>query len=197
MEGESDMAKVEINLNRFMLTTPVVLISAWGKERTPNIITIAWCGVICSDPPMLYASVRPSRHSYELLRENGDFVINIPTESQLEKVDQCGVVSGRNENKFTLCGFTPEKGKIADAPIIAECPVNIECRTRQVLELGVHHAFIGEVLATSADEKILDPDGKILSDFAPPVYCAATRSYHRTAKIPGAFYGYTKKESSK
>jgi len=85
--------KVNVTPNRFMLTTPVVLLSCWGRDSEPNIITLAWTGVLCSDPPIVYASIRPSRHSYSLLRANGDFVLNLPSAEQVEQVDLCGVVT--------------------------------------------------------------------------------------------------------
>lgn len=187
------MGKVAINSDRFLLTTPVVMLSACGNEKQPNIITLAWCGVICSDPPMVYASIRPSRHTYSLLKENGDFVINVPSQDQLEVADLCGVVSGKKDDKFDLCNFSAEISDVVKAPMIAECPVNIECRTRQILELGVHHAFVAEVMGIKADESVLDETGKTIDDFAPPVYSTGSRSYHKTELIEDATYGFSKK----
>jgi flavin reductase (DIM6/NTAB) family NADH-FMN oxidoreductase RutF len=142
---------------------------------------------------MIYGSVRPSRHSYGLLNENGDFIMNLPSVEQIEKVDTCGVVSGRNVDKFEMCGFTTVDGTEVDAPLIAECPVNLECRTRQVLSLGVHDAFLAEILMIHVNEEFIDGKGGIVADFSVPVYSTATRSYHSTNRIEGAVYGFSRK----
>lgn len=187
------MAKVSIQPDRFLVTQPVVLLSCWGKDRKPNIITLAWTGVICSDPPLVYASIRPSRYSYGLLKENGDFVINVPSKDQVREVDLCGVVSGRDEDKFALCGFTAERAAKVNAPLIAECSVNLECETRQVLELGVHHVFIGEVVNLQAAENIVVGKSRIDdSAFQPLAYATGPRHYHETGRIEGAYYGFSK-----
>jgi flavin reductase (DIM6/NTAB) family NADH-FMN oxidoreductase RutF len=185
------MAKVTVSPKRFLLTTPVALLSAWGKGGKPNIITIAWTGVMCSDPPLVYASVRPVRFTHSLLEQNGDFVLNLPGPSQAREVDLCGTVSGRRKDKFSLCGFTAVRAKEVDAPAIEECPVHLECRTVQVLSLGVHDAFVAEVLAIGAEEAIVKGKGRIGPRFAPLVYSTATGTYHRTAQL--ARVGFSKK----
>ncbi len=189
------MSKVDIRPDRFLITAPVVLLSCWGAERKPNIITLAWSGVICSEPPMVYASIRPQRHSHGLLEANGDFVVNLPSAGQAREVDLCGTVSGRDEDKFALCGFTAEPAAAVDAPLIAECLVNLECRTRQVLRLGVHDAFLAEVLAVVADEEIVVGGSRVDDDrFAPLVYATGPRHYHATSRIAGAHYGFSRSE---
>lgn len=185
------MKKVNVTPSRFMITTPVVLLSCWGRDSEPNIITLAWTGVLCSDPPIVYASIRPSRHSYSLLRANGDFVLNLPSAEQVEQVDLCGVVSGRSEDKFALCGFSAEAAEKVDAPLIAECAVNIECRTRDIVKLGVHEAFVADVLGILVNENLADGDGTDDSRFAPLVYSTGTRHYNRAARIDGASYGFS------
>ena len=140
---------------------PVVLLTCQVEEGKANIMTLAWVGIVSSDPPQLHASVRPSRHSHAILEKAGYFVINVPNADILEKVDKAGCVSGRDVNKWEEIGFTPLPSSLAGAPLIAECPINIECKTRQYLSLGAHDMFIGKILAVHADREILDEEGSI------------------------------------
>jgi len=153
--------KLEVNDTFLLAPLPVVLVGCAHKELGRNLLTIAWCGVDCSEPPLIHISVRPSRHSYRMIRESGCFTVNIPTKELLEKVDRCGLVSGREGDKFERVGLTALDGSAVDAPIVAECPVNIECKVRHVLELGIHHMFIGEVVAVRADEGLVREDGSL------------------------------------
>lgn len=159
------MAKLLIPPSEALYPVPVVLVSCIDKaNKKANILTIAWCGVVCSKPPLLGISVRPSRHSHKLIKESGDFCINVPTKDQLEKVDICGTLSGKDTDKFKACSFTACPASKISSPMIEECPLNIECVIRQVLKLGTHDMFIGEVLAVHVDSGITNKDGKI--DFA-------------------------------
>jgi len=153
--------KIDVKDTFLLAPLPVVLVGCAHKELGHNLLTIAWCGVDCSEPPLIHISVRPSRHSYRMIRESGCFTVNIPTKELLEKVDKCGLVSGREGDKFERVGLTALDGSAVEAPIVAECPVNIECRVKQVLELGVHHMFIGEVVAVRADEELVGDDGSL------------------------------------
>ncbi len=140
---------------------PAVMVSCAREGEKPNIITVAWVGTICSDPAMVSISVRPERYSYGIIRETGEFVINLTTEKLAYAADFCGVKSGRDTDKFSLLHLTPEKaGKLSHAPVIKESPVNIECRVTEIRELGSHHMFLAEVLAVDADEAYLNPNGK-------------------------------------
>ena len=140
---------------------PAVLVSTADLKRNANILTVAWTGTICSDPAMLYISVRPERYSYHMLKETGEFAVNLTTEKLAYAADFCGVKSGRDTDKFSLLHLTPEKaGKLSHAPVIKESPVNIECRVTEIRELGSHHMFLAEVLAVDADETYLNPNGK-------------------------------------
>ncbi len=132
-----------------------------GSGEKANIITIAWCGVVCSKPPLLSVSIRPSRHSNKLIKEANDFVINIPTEELIKSVDLCGITSGKDKDKFGLCNFTKIPSKKITSVMIKECPVNIECKLNSVTKLGAHDMFIGEVVAVHIDKKIIGPDGRI------------------------------------
>lgn len=139
---------------------PAVLVTC-GQGEEANIITIAWTGTLCSKPPQLGIGVRPQRHSYSLIRETGEFVVNVPPERLLEKVDYCGMVSGKEVDKFDAAGLTAAPASVLKTPIIAECPINIECRVTQIIPLGSHDLFIGEVVAVQIDEEVLNEEGRI------------------------------------
>jgi flavin reductase (DIM6/NTAB) family NADH-FMN oxidoreductase RutF len=162
-----------------------------GTGAQANIITLAWVGTLCSSPPMVGLGVRPGRHSYRLIQEGGEFVVNLPTAEQVRLLDYCGIVSGRDEDKWAACGFTQVAATEVQTPLIAECPVNIECRLRQTLSLGSHDLFIGEVVAVQVDEGVLDERGRI--DFAraaPFAYMGG--EYRQVGELLGTF-GYSKK----
>lgn len=138
---------------------PAVMVSC-GLDK-PNIITLAWVGTLCSDPPSVGISIRPERFSYNLINEADEFVVNLPRADQVDVTDYCGSVSGRNVDKWAACGLTPVPASKVRTPLIAECPVALECRVTHRLDLGVHHLFIGEVVAVQADEEALDPSGRL------------------------------------
>ncbi|HUV37805.1 MAG TPA: flavin reductase family protein [Patescibacteria group bacterium] len=147
--------KVSFDKTFMLAPVPVVLVACTHEELGRNLLTIAWCGVDCSDPPTIHVSVRPSRHSYRMIRESECFTVNIPTKNLLREVDLCGTVSGKFGDKFERSGLTPMPGTEVAAPIVAECPINLECRVREVIELGLHHMFIGEIVAKHADPDVL------------------------------------------
>lgn len=140
---------------------PVVLVGTGGHGFADNLLTVAWTGIVCSDPPMLSVSVRPERFSYRALRETGEFTVNIPTARMASDTDWCGVVSGRDHDKFAERHLTPLKASKIEAPLVGECPLSLECRTRQVLELGAHHLFLADILAVQVSEEFLDPSGRL------------------------------------
>ncbi len=144
-----------------LLPTPVVLLSVAGEGKKPNMITLAWVGVVCSDPPMISAAIRPSRHSHKLVDAAREFVVNIPRAAQVAQVDAAGVISGRDHDKFKELGFTAAPASKVGAPLIAECPVNIECVVRHQLLLGVHDLYIAEVVAVQYDEEVTDSRGRL------------------------------------
>jgi flavin reductase (DIM6/NTAB) family NADH-FMN oxidoreductase RutF len=140
---------------------PPVLVSC-GPLDKPNLITIGWTGTICTQPSMVSISVRPERYSYDLIKESGQFAINLPTESLVRAVDWCGVRSGRDNDKFAAMGLHAEAGSVlADCPILAESPLSLECRVTQVIPLGSHDLFLAEVVACDVDESLLDENGKL------------------------------------
>ncbi|MDF9408475.1 MAG: Flavoredoxin [Pelotomaculum sp. PtaB.Bin013] len=175
-----------------LLPIPTVLVTSVGKNSKPNIITIAWTGVMNSEPPVVYVSVRPiGRHSYGLIKESGEYVINIPTAAQARLVDYCGTISGSEVDKFKETGFTPVPATHVRAPLIAECPVNLECKVKQVVPLGSHDVFIADVLAVHYNEDVLDEKGRPDPDKIKPYgYCL--NEYRQMAGKLGSF-GYSKK----
>lgn len=147
---------------------PVVLVSCGHGEKA-NVLTIAWTGILCSDPPQVGIGVRPSRHSHGLIQETGEFVINIPVEGLLDEVEYCGFVSGQEVDKFATRELTPGPGSVVQTPVIAECPINIECRVNQTLSLGSHDLFIGEVVGIQVSQEVLDERGRVDNSKLKPI----------------------------
>lgn len=171
------MAKQICEPGTYLYPLPVVLVSC-GVGDGANIITLSWVGTVCSTPPMIGIGVRPSRHSHRLIQEVEEFVVNLPTADQAWRADYCGRVSGKGMDKWAACGFTRATGTRVRVPLIAECPVNIECRLRHTVPLGSHDLFIGEVVAVHIDEAVLDAEGRLdFSRLAPFVYTG--RDYWR------------------
>lgn len=168
---------------------PVVMVSVADKEGKQNIITIAWTGTICSDPPMVSISVRPERYSYHMIKETGEFVINLTTKELAFATDYCGVKSGRDVDKFAAMQLTPVRGEKVKAPLIAESPVNLECKVTEVKHLGTHDMFMAEVACVHADEKYMDEQNRFHLEMADPiVYSHGT--YMTTGEKIGTF-GYS------
>lgn len=173
---------------------PAVMVTVADKEGKSNILTIAWTGTVCTNPPMVYISVRPDRYSYELLKETGEFVINLTTESLTYATDYCGVKSGRDTDKWVDTGLTPVPASVVNVPLIGESPVNIECRVTEIKELGSHHMFLAEVVAVEVDETYIDESGKFhLQKSRPIVYSHG--EYYGLSGLLGTF-GYSVKKSS-
>ncbi len=188
------MAKKSLDPSTLLYPVPTVLVSCGDMDTKPNIITIGWTGIVCSDPPMVSISVRPHRHSAKILKEKREFVINIPTQDLLEKTDRCGVISGRDHDKFESVGLTAVKPAKVSAPLIAECPVNLECRVVDVKPLGAHDLYIAEIIAAHADENVLK-GGKIqVSKAMPIVYCPVNSEYWTLGEKAGE-YAFTKQSS--
>ena len=140
---------------------PAVMVSTADLTGNDNIITVAWTGTVCTNPAMLYISVRPERYSYHMLKESGEFAVNLTTEKLARATDWCGVRFGRDVDKWKETGLTRGKAqKLQYAPVIQESPVNLECKVCEVKELGSHHMFLAEVLAVQADESFMKKDGK-------------------------------------
>jgi flavin reductase (DIM6/NTAB) family NADH-FMN oxidoreductase RutF len=151
--------KRQLNPGTVLVPCPVVLLSVAGKDR-PNIITLSWVANVCSKPPTVVAGIRSERHSYNLVKEAGEFVLNIPSSEQIEGTEFAGTKSGRDHDKFAECGFTPIPASKVNTPMIEECPINIECKTTQVIPLGAHDLFVAEVVAVHVDESTLNENGR-------------------------------------
>ena len=139
---------------------PPVLVSC-GSTEAPNIITVAWAGIVNTRPPITYISLMPQRYSYNLVKESGEFVMNLPTKKLARAVDFCGVRSGKDCDKFEECKLTPEMGSALQTPLIAEAPLSLSCKVTQVIELGSHHMFLAEIVAVDVDERLIDKNGKM------------------------------------
>lgn len=137
---------------------PAVLVSCGDSVERSNLITVAWTGTICSDPAMLYISVRPERFSYDMIRSNMEFTVNLTTEAMARATDRCGVTSGRDRDKWAENGLTPKPGVKVSCPYVEESPLSIECRVKSILPLGTHHMFIAEVVNVLADDRYIDPE---------------------------------------
>lgn len=152
------MPKISWKPGNMLYPLPAALVTVGDKPENYNIITIAWTGTICSDPPMLYISVRPGRHSYQILKESGEFVINLSTKELAFATDWCGVRSGRKYNKFEEMNLSPGESVKVKAPTIEEAPVNIECKVTEVKKLGTHDMFIAEVVNVQVDDRYINEE---------------------------------------
>lgn len=191
------MAKQQWKPTTALNPVPAVMVTCVDREDKPNIITIAWAGTINSKPPMVSISIRKERYSYTLIKEKGQFAINLTTRKLAFATDFCGVKSGRDINKFEALKLTPEKASMIEVPLIKESPVNIECVVKNIIELGSHDLFIAEIVAVNIDEKLLDIDGKLCMDRA-DLICYSHGEYWTLDKSLGYFgYSVTKKQKLK
>ena len=152
------MAKVTWKPGTFLYPLPVVMVSCGTMEKS-NIITVAWTGIINTNPALVYISVRPSRYSYELIKKQGEFVINLTNKELARATDWCGVRSGSKFDKFKEMKLHKEKANFVKCPMIKESPVSVECKVKEIRKMGSHHMFIAEVLAINSDEKYIDENG--------------------------------------
>lgn len=188
--------KVSWKPGTMLYPLPVVMVSCGQKQEDYNIITIAWTGIINTNPPMCYISVRKSRHSFNLIKEAGGFVINLTTKELAYATDWCGVKSGKNVNKFKAMKLTPVPAEKVNAPMIEESPVNIECKVQSITELGSHHMFIAEILAVHGDTKYIDKKTGAFNLAESELITYAHGRYYTVAKKVGKF-GYSVEGSGK
>lgn len=189
------MAKQTWKAGNMLYPLPAVMVSVADAQGNSNIITIAWAGTICTNPPMVSISVRPERYSYHMIEETGEFVINLTTEELAYATDYCGVKSGRDVDKFKELKLTEEKAEHVKAPMIKECPVNIECRVVKKEELGSHHMFLAEVAAVHVDDAFMDETNRFaLESTEPIVYVHG--EYFGLGRLLGTF-GYSIRKDSK
>ncbi|PVX24030.1 MAG: flavin reductase family protein [Candidatus Bathyarchaeum sp.] len=150
---------------------PVVLVTCVDSAGKPNIITLAWAGTVCSEPPMIGVGIRPSRYSHKLIEDSKEFVVNIPPTKIITETDYCGVTSGKDVDKFSETRLTPEKADKVKAPLIQECPVNMECILKNKVQLGAHDLFLGEIVQVHVGQEVLDEKGNIdIAKAAPFTY---------------------------
>lgn len=154
------MAKESWKPGNMLYPLPVVMVSSQAEGYKPNIITVAWAGTICSDPVMVSISVRKERYSHEIITKSGEFVINLVTKDLVYATDYCGVKSGRDIDKFENCNLTPFESKYVSAPGIKESPLQLECKVKEVKELGSHDMFIAEVVGVTVDDQYMNETGK-------------------------------------
>lgn len=152
------MAKTNWKSGTFIYPIPAVMVSSGTMEKS-NIITVAWTGILNTNPAMCYISMRPERHSYNIIKESGEFVINLTTQQLAYATDWCGVKSGKNVDKFKEMKLTKEEGKFVKAPLIKESPISIECKVKEIIPLGSHDMFMAEVLSIDVEEKYIDENG--------------------------------------
>ena len=154
------MSKIQWKGSTLLAPVPAALVSC-GTMENPNALTVAWTGITCSDPPMTYISVCPERYSYEIIKNSGEFVINLTTGAMARATDFCGVRSGREMDKLAAAGLTAEPANAVSAPVITQSPLSLECRVRQIIPLGSHDMFLAEIVAVDVEEKLLDEAGKL------------------------------------
>ena len=188
------MAKVTWKPGTHLSPVPPALISC-SHEGKDNLITVAWTGILNSEPPKTYISVRPERHSYQMIKESGEFVINLPSQHIVRSIDFCGVRSGKNTDKFTACKLTREKASVVSCPMVAESPVSIECKVTDIIPLGSHDMFMADIVAVNIDERYIDDKGKFhIEKCALAAY--AHGQYFALGKKIGSF-GYSVKKKKK
>lgn len=189
------MKKVAWKGGALLAPVPPVMVSCGSFEES-NIITIAWTGILNTHPPMTYISVRPSRHSYGIIKERGEFAINLTPTELIKKADYCGIYTGKKVDKFEKCGLTKEAATQVSCPMIAECPVSIECRVTDIISLGSHDMFMADIVAVNVDEELFDKDDKMRLDKANLVAYAHGEYYELGKKI-GKFGFSTNKKKKK
>ena len=187
------MSKVNWKGGALLAPLPAVMVSCGSMEKS-NIITVAWCGIINTFPPKTYISVRPERYSHEIIRESGEFVINLTTSSLAKKADFCGMYTGRRVDKFAKCNFTKEKATSVGAPMIAECPISIECKVTDVISLGTHDMFLADIVAVNVDEALIE-NGRLCINRA-HLAAFAHGEYYKLGERIGKFGFSVKKKNT-
>ena len=190
------MAKKELGGGALLAPVPPVMVSCGNKETgETNIITVGWTGIVNTKPPKTYISVRPQRHSYHIIKESGEFVINLTSEQLVKSADFCGIYTGKKLDKFEKCGLTREASKEVWSPSIGESPLSIECRVTEIIPMESHHMFLADIVAIRAAEELFDEKGKLCLDRAK--LCAfAHGEYFALGKKLG-YFGFSTKKSVK
>lgn len=187
--------KVSFKPGTLIYPLPAVMVTCGDNPENYNIITIGWTGTVCSDPPLCYVSVRKERYSYELIKKNMEFVINLTTEDLARVTDWCGVKSGRDYDKFKEMNLHAEPAQLVKAPLIKESPLNIECKVLEIKELGSHDMFLAQVVAIDAEESLIDKGtGAFQLNHAHPLAYSHGKYYGLGEKIGGFGFSVKKKK---
>ena len=187
--------KVPFKPGTLIYPLPAVMVSCGDQPDNYNIVTVAWTGTLCTDPPMCYISLRPERHSYDIIKRTGEYVINLTTAALAQATDWCGVRSGRDYDKFKTLHLTPQPAQIVKAPLIAESPLNIECRVTEIRPLGTHHMFISDVVAVNAEDSLIDKaPGAFQLNHTRPLAFSHGKYYALGEKLGGFGFSVKKKK---
>ena len=190
------MAKVKWKGGALTAPVPPAMITCGSeKDGNSNIITIAWTGIVNTIPPKTYISVRPSRHSYSIIKESGEFAINLTPKKLVKAADYCGIYTGAKVNKFEKCGLTKEEATEISCPIIAESPLSLECRVTDIIELGSHHMFLADIVAVDVDERLINKDGKLCLEKAD--LCAFAHGEYFSLGEKLGYFGFSTKKKKK
>ena len=188
------MAKTKWKGGALLAPLPPAIVTCGTMEK-PNALTIGWTGILNTHPPKTYISVRPSRHSYNMIKESGEFVINLPTSELVKAADFCGVRSGKDVDKFAVCNITPEESTEINAPSLAESPLSIECRVTDVIPLGSHDMFMADIVAVTGKEELISADGKLRLDKSGLIAYAHGEYFELGKKI--GFFGFSVQKKKK
>ncbi len=191
------MAKQLWKPGNMLYPLPAVLVTVADGEGKENVFTVAWAGTVCTNPPMVSISVRPNRFSYEMIQKTGEYVINLTTENMVKETDYCGVVSGRDVNKFERCHLEREQALYVKAPLLKRSPVNIECRVVEEKNLGSHTMFLAEVLAVHADEAYMNENQRFDLAMSKPLAYSHGEYYGLGKKLGTFGYSVRKKKKQK
>ena len=189
------MKRLDFKAGAMLSPLPAVMVTVGNGEES-NVLTVAWTGILSTDPPRAYISVRPGRYSHKFLEENGEFVINLTTEALARTTDYVGVYTGKKVDKFEKCGLTRTESKCVTPPTIAESPLSLECKTFQMIESGTHNIYLADILNVSCDERLLDENGRICLERA-GLIAYAHGEYYALGKKVGMFGFSTAKPKSK
>lgn len=181
------MSKISWKPGTMLAPVPAVMVSCGANEQEYNILTIAWTGITCTNPPCCYIAVRPERYSYDIIKRNESFVINLTTKKLAYATDWCGVKSGKDFNKFQKMNLTPIHAEKVSAPIIKESPVNIECKVINITELGSHHLFSAEIVNIQVDESLIDPKTELFDIKKAELIAYSHGNYYEIGDLIGRF----------
>ena len=189
------MARQSFKSGALLGPLPAVLVTVGNMEKS-NVLTVAWCGILSTHPARVYISVRPTRHSYNIIKEKGEFVINLTPSRLVKEADFCGIYTGKKVNKFEKCKLTKVKGSAVDCPMIEECPISIECKVTDIIPLGSHDMFMADIVAINVDEELFDKEDKMHFEKA-GLIAYAHGEYYELGKKIGRFGFSTDKKKKK